>query len=912
VDWVRKALLMTDIERSTLLWQEDPAAMAIAVARHDEIVASIIAANSGNLIKSRGEGDSTFSVFDSSSDAARAAVDLHSAIRKESWNLSRPVAVRAAINFGEIEDRAGDCYGPEVNLCARLRAVANPGQVLASGSVLRQIRAQGKEDTLDLVPLGRHRLKDLAETVDVFQISEKNAGERFGPIPSLNSAVGFLPQFGLEFLCRTSELEEVGLLLSKQNLVTMVGPGGVGKTRLAVEAARLFTQWVPDGAHFVDLSGARGGENLPGTIASSLKLRPEASVSVDALIAELAKKEALLVLDGCEHLISDLKVVVRRILQSCAGMKILVTSRSTLKLSGEQVFRLLPLSLPPTGADFEEIENAEAVRFFVSRAVMARHDFTLTSRNARPIASICGQLDGIPTALEMAAIRVRSLTPEQIVARLSSRYRLLGQSDAKGTLQALFDWSWDSLGLNEQRFAWIITVFEGSFDLEAAEAVCEQFEQAIGPPEWVGDFTGARVDPFAAIDHIDSLVEKSLLIAEPADVSMRYRLSSTFKEYALGKWPDSVPLRLLEKSHASYYCGRASDLQSELIHLEAKNLARAIEYLIALPEPEPASELVLLMTEHWQSSGLYAEGCRTMRDCLMVCLAGEHRASYSKLLNAIGLFEYYLGQFGASKSHLSEAIEIARELSDAGLRSKALNNLALVLMAEGETDGAIASIEEALPYDRSQGEPAKLAISLSNLGYLLTIKGNLDAARIALEEALQVTGRIDDRRTAIPCLVNLSDLSLEEGDLDRSANYAARGMTYAEEISDAVGAVCCQTNLGEIELRRGNLDDAESSLRRALARCIDMNAGWLMGSVLDLLAILFWRKGSLEPTTLTLVHRQVASTVPSPPRFASEANDIYAVVETEVGQETLARMKHRAEKGGVATLLDELPRLGRP
>lgn len=902
MEWVRRALLMTDVERSTLLWQEAPAAMATAIARHDEIADTVIAEHNGRLIKARGEGDSTFSVFESTAEAAKAALAMQEAVRSESWHgLSRPVAVRAAINYGEIEDRSGDCYGPEVNLCARLRAAAHPRQILASGSAYRHIRELGAESNLALAALGLHRLKDLAEPVEVYQVDEPGSVEDFGPIGSLNATAGFLPQFGTQFLCRAAELKEFGQLLRRQNLVTISGPGGVGKSRFAVEAARLYTAWTPDGAWYVDLSGVRP-ETIAGVIASVLKLRPEASVDAESLANELATKDVLIVLDGCELVLHDLVPLVKKILQCSNRIRIAVASRGPLKLSGEQVFRLLPLQVSSGAAEFEDIESCDAVKFFVSRAVLARHDFALTPRNARAVASICGQLDGIPAALEMAAIRMRSLTPEQIATRLGGRRSL----DGAGSLQALFDWSWESLSATEQRFAWLMTAFEGSFSLEAAESLCEKFE---GSAESGGtsDFIGARVDPFTVIDAIDSLVEKSLLIADQADASMRYRLSSTFREYVLGKWTDA-PQDLLERVHAEYFLDLSAEADKTSVELDARNFGRAIDYFGRVGSAEHAAQLALFMTEHWQSAGQYAEGCQTMRDCLAQCTREWNPGSYSRLLNAIGLFEYYLGQFAQAREHLADADETARELDDPTLRSKALNNMALTYMAQGETDNAIEKLEEALPFDRVQKDESQLAISLSNLGYLFILKGDLDRAKEHLSEALQVTGRIDDRRSAIACLVNLSDLALEGGDLVLASEYARRGMAYAEEFNHAVGIACALTNLGEVALREEKLEEAEGLLRRALARCIDMSASWLIGSILDLLAIVYWRRSRLEPATLALVHRQAASSVPSPPRYSEEVDAIYSQVATQAGEESLARLRHRAEKGGVAALLDELPR----
>ncbi|MHB8637404.1 MAG: tetratricopeptide repeat protein [Fimbriimonadaceae bacterium] len=911
MDWVLRALLMTDVERSTRLWQEDAAAMAEAISRHDAIVAEVVAAHGGQLIKARGEGDSTFSVFASAADAAGAAVSLNLAITSEPWALSRPIRVRGAVHFGNVEDRAGDFYGPEVNLCARLRATAHPGQMLAAGAVVRHVDLHGSRLPFDAVPLGKHRLKDLAETVEVFQLNPPRSVETFEPIASLNSSAGSLPQFASEFMFREAELDDLSLLLHRQNLVSIVGPGGVGKSRLAVEAARRFTAWTPDGAHFVDLAATRPEEHLPGVLSAGLKLRAEASVSVESLAADLAQREMCIVLDGCEHLASALIPLLKRLMQACANITVLVTSRSTLKLTGEQVFRLPPLAVPLSGADMEAIENSPAVGFFVSRAVMARHDFTVTPKNARSIATICTQLDGIPAALEMAAIRVRSLSPEQIEARLSNRFRMLSQEGAVNSLKALFDWSWDALSPSEQRFAWCATQFEGSFDLDAAELVCERFEayESARTATIPGaDMASAKVDPYAAIDYIDSLVEKSLLVAEEADSTMRYRLSSTFREYARDKWLDAAARAGLERAHAEHFRDKAAASTAAQVHLDAKNYARAIEHFISTPAPALAAELALFMSGHWQFAGAYAEGSRTMLRCLEICQGPEHAVARARLVNAIGSFSYNLGQFAAARTHLTEAVQTAARIGDAALRSKALNNLALLDMAEGHNESAIRSLEEVVPYERAQGDDDPLSRTLSNLGYLLILVGDLGRAKAVLEEALQVTGRSDNKQGAIPCLCNLSDLALEQQDLELSAGYAQRGMDYAEELKNNVGAACCMANLGEIELRRGDLDRAESLLRTALVRCIDMSASWMVGSVLDLLGIVFWRKGSHDPAMLALVHRKVASTLPSPPRFAAEANEIYALVEKRVGPEAIARSRHRAEMSGVSSLLDDLPR----
>src|SRR5213083_1186399 len=501
--------LFTDVEGSTRAWEAHPAETQSALKRHDEIVAREIEAHNGALILERGEGDSVFAVVARAADAVAAAVEIQRALRAQTWPADVPIRVRMAIHTGEA---GADYRGPHVNRAARLRAIAHGEQILISG-VTAGILRDALPDGASLIELGRHRLRDLSELEHVFQLAHPELRFDFPPLKSLTSFRQNLPIQLTSFIGRVGEQKTVCALIEKHRVVTLVGAGGCGKTRLAIQVGADELENFPDGVRFVDLAPLSGAGLVVDAIAAALGAKIEAGLSaIDALVRALEGTQALIILDNCEHLLAECAEAVSALLRASGGVRVLATSREPLGLAGEMMWRVPPLSLPDGERSPEEVVRCEAVQLFVDRATAARAGFSLTSSNTEAVLEICRILEGLPLAIELAAARAKTLTPQDIRARLSDRFRLLtGGRGRHQTLRSTIDWSYDLLSESERKLFRRLSVFAGGFDLGAAEAV------------W------ADGDP---LDDIEQLVDKSLVTVEQlTDEKLRYRLLETLRQY---------------------------------------------------------------------------------------------------------------------------------------------------------------------------------------------------------------------------------------------------------------------------------------------------------------------------------------------------------------------------------------------
>lgn len=405
--------LFTDLADSTRLWEDFPDAMQIALARHDEILRQMIDANGGYVVKMRGDG--AHAAFSTANDAVITAVDAQIALRQEPWGETGPLRVRMGLHTGTAEARDGDYFGTEVNRAARLMAVAHGGQVVCSQATADLARNALRPDSA-LVDLGQQHLRDLKTPERVFQITHPELPADFPPLQTLDTFPGNLPSQVTEFVGRDEELVELAKLLGKSRVVTLTGSGGVGKTRLAVEVAAEALPRFADGAWFVDLAPIDDDTFVPGAIATAMGL-PEhrQGTAEDALVGALGRREALVVLDNCEHLVDTVAHVVELVVHRCPAVTVLATSQEGLGVDGEATFVVRPL------------REQEAVRLFVERAEAARHGFALSAENVEAVEELCRRLDGIPLAIELAAARVASMNPTAILARVDERFRLLGQ-----------------------------------------------------------------------------------------------------------------------------------------------------------------------------------------------------------------------------------------------------------------------------------------------------------------------------------------------------------------------------------------------------------------------------------------------------------------------------------------------------
>jgi predicted ATPase len=525
--------LFTDIEGSTRLWEEHPEAMRESLARHDRLLRSAVEAHRGHVFSTGGDGFAA--AFQRAADAIVAALDAQRALARTSWPEGAPLRVRMGVHTGEAEERDGDYFGPAVNRAARLMAAGHGGQVLCSQATAALI-----ENAADLVDLGEHRFRDVERPIHAFQVG---AGA-FPPLRTVEEAPGNLRARPTSFVGRAQALAEVTALVRAHRLVTLTGVGGVGKTRLALEAASVMAGEFPDGVRVIELAPVGDPGAVPDAVATTLGIIQQPGLSMaDSVAAALAGRRRLLVVDNCEHVLDAAAELIDAVLARSPTPKVLATSREGLGAEDEQLW-------PVPSLDARGGIGSEAAALFVERARAAVPAFGATSPDDQSaVVEICQRLDGIPLAIELAASRMVSMTPKEVRDRLGDRFRLLAGA-RRGlarhqTLRHAVAWSYDLLGPVEQQVLDSCSVFAGTFDLAAATAV------ATGP-------MGAEraLDEYAVLDGLDGLVRKSLVAARPVGGRTRYAMLETIRAFAEEQLAASGLAEDARQRHVAFYAAQ--------------------------------------------------------------------------------------------------------------------------------------------------------------------------------------------------------------------------------------------------------------------------------------------------------------------------------------------------------------------
>ena len=547
--------LFTDLENSTQLWEQASAAMHPAMARHDALLTETITRNNGKIVKSTGDG--FHAVFAAAHDAVCAALDSQRSLGNETWpEGTGPLNVRIGLHTGDSEARNGDYFGPTLNRAARVMDIAHGGQILLS-SATAALTKQALPDGVSLLDKGQHRLKGIASLEQIYQLTSADLPNEFPPLRSLESYKHNLHRQLTSFVGREKELNDVKSLLAGTQLLTLLGPGGTGKTRLMLQVGEEIIHKYPDGVWFVELAPLTNPTKIPDRIAATLNVQEQPGRNIlDTLFDYLRHKELLLLLDNVEHLVRDCAEVTANLLEHCPNITILVTGREALFISGETTLQIPSLSLPARNGEisFEEICLSEGVQLFMERAKAVRPDFEINPKNAPAISEIVKRLDGIPLALELAASRMRMLTVEQIADRLNDRFRLLtgGHRTAlprQQTLQALIDWSWNLLEEEEQLLLRRLSVFAGGWNINAAQAIVG-FEP---------------LDEYAVFDLLEQLINKSVVNVEyPAEGKARYNLLESIRQFARDKLFEAGEGEALRNRHAEYFAAFAQEAEPHL------------------------------------------------------------------------------------------------------------------------------------------------------------------------------------------------------------------------------------------------------------------------------------------------------------------------------------------------------------
>jgi predicted ATPase/class 3 adenylate cyclase len=623
--------LLTDIESSTALWETDARAMSEALARHESLIAEVVEEHGGTLVKSRGEGDSTMSVYSQATDAVEAAIAMQRAVATEAWPGDLELLVRVALHTGQAEVRRGDYFGQTLNRAARVRSLAAGGEILMSQATA-QVVADAMPEGAELLDRGEHELRGLSRPERVFELGfavqpsaegargdqdpgptarahdvvvgsqpprtsfaerESEAEESSGGTRGPQAVRVSLPSPRTSFVGRVGELGDVLAALTKSRLVTLTGVGGTGKTRLAIEAAKRDAARHRDGVFFVDLAPQTDGENVATAVASALNAQGDASDVVEMVLSFLTERKALIVLDNCEQVIDACAQLVDRILATCSSMSVLATSREPLQIEREKVVRVPPMA----AAD----ESSDAIELFVARARSVNEGFRLSQTNLPLVIDICTRLDGIPLAIELASSRVDQHSVADIADRLSQRFRLLvggrDRPERQQTLQTAMDSSWELLSDGEKQVFRRLAVFAGTFTLEAAEGVC-------GP---------------STIDVIGPLVRKSLVVLDDDTGHARYRLLETVRLYASERLIEAGEADVIRDAHRDWYLNWSEAL-STIDYFDARyvnaftreytNIRAAMDRSAEQARPDLFARQLLTIGTAWQFDAAMMEESR--------------------------------------------------------------------------------------------------------------------------------------------------------------------------------------------------------------------------------------------------------------------------------------------------------------
>ncbi|MBV8995290.1 MAG: adenylate/guanylate cyclase domain-containing protein [Pseudonocardiales bacterium] len=622
--------LLTDVEGSTFLWESAPEAMGAAIRRHYQLLDAAITLHGGARPVEQGEGDSVVAAFGCASPALAAALDIQRAFYAERWPEGAALKLRIALHTAQAQLRDEvNYFGPAVNRCARLRAVAHGGQVVLSKTT-RDLVCDRLPDAAELADLGVHRLRDLGQPEHVFGLVHPDLPTEFPPLRSLGTVSTNLPAELTSFIGRSAELAELGELLGQVRLLTITGAGGCGKTRLARHAAAATLDGPLDGVWWVDLARLEDAAFVPAAVIAAIGVRElPGQGPLGTLVAYLRARRALIILDNCEHVSAACAQLAEALLRGCPSLTVLATSRAPLGVPGETAWRVPSMSLPAESyrAPLEVLQESDAMRLFIDRARQVRPDFELTQANARGIVQLCRELDGIPLAIELAAARVRMLASAQIAHRLGDRFQLLtgGSRVAvprQRTLQASIDWSYELLSEAERALLRRLSVFTGGWTLDAAERVC----------------AGDGIDRCAVVDLLTGLVDQSLVTSTEHGAEVRYGLLETVRQYAAARLAEAGEVDAVGERHFAYYVGLAERAEPAVLRAgrddpllqrlatELPNLRAALERAAAI-DPDAAVkrfDLLLALGDAQWWAGHVSEASATFRAATSLARQFQH------------------------------------------------------------------------------------------------------------------------------------------------------------------------------------------------------------------------------------------------------------------------------------------------
>jgi predicted ATPase/class 3 adenylate cyclase len=806
--------LYTDVEGSTRLWQSRPDVMPTVMARHDQLLRLIVEAHGGAVFRTM--GDAVCAAFHTSAGGLAAALDGQRAVLAEPWADGITLRVRMALHAGTAEKRAGDYGGHTLNRVARLLAAGHGGQILLSDTV-RDLVLDDLPAGVTLRDLGEHRLKDLERPERIVQVESPDLPADFPPLRTLDTMPTNLPAQTTSFIGREREIEAIAAFLRRADirLLTLLGPGGTGKTRLALQVGLTLLEEYKDGVFFVPLAPIRDSRMVGAAIASALRISEVDNRPIEKTLADAIRdREMLLIVDNVEHVL-DAAPLLSSLLTAAPRLTILATSRSVLHLTGEHVYPVPPLAIPDAddADDVERLARYDAVALFVQRARAVKPDFALTGANAPAVTAICRRLDGLPLAIELAAARIRLFPPEALLRRLSSRLTVLtgGSQDApdrQQTLRGTIDWSYSLLSPVEQRLFSRLAIFVGGWSFEAAEEICSLD----------GDLD--------VLSGMAALADQSL-VQQEGEAEPRFAMLETIREYAWEIFEASNDAEALPRRHAQWYvallreapdfsAGMATILRVLPLFLrEQDNLRSALTWSLKAEDWTLFAGIVRPMSMFWFGQGKWAEALSWTEAALAV-MPADPTAERAAILFSSGFFFHRTAQDELTVSRLEEAVSIWRGLGSHDRElSAALYALGEHFAWSGNRAEAQRCFEEALSVGRA-ADSDSVPMVLTSLGILAREDDDFSAARAYTEEALATARRIEHRVYSTVALNSLGDLARLQGDYERAGALYTEATMQSEFAGMTAPRAGLIHNLAYVAHHLGNEDRAREQFIEAL------------------------------------------------------------------------------------------------
>ncbi len=808
--------LFTDVEGSTRLWEEHPEEMRQALARHDELLRLAIEGRGGFVFTTA--GDAFSAAFSTAGAAVEAAVSAQLDLRREPWGQVE-LAVRMAVHTGEAEERDGDYFGPALNRAARPLGAGHGGQVLLSVSTEDIVsgRSPGEWELLDL---GEHRLRDLSKPAQVFQLTHPELEHDFPPLRSLDAYPNNLPLQLTSFIGRKDQLDEITELIGEHRLLTLTGVGGSGKTRLALQAAGSVIDGFSDGVWLIELAPIADPAFVPRAVVEGLGVSVrESSTVLESLESFLARRELLLILDNCEHVLEAAAVLTDGLLRAASGVHIVATSREGLAVAGERLWRVPSLRVGAAGDDdWEQARGSEAVRLFENRAAQVQPEFELTAETVPQVVSICRRLDGMPLAIELAAARTRVLPLDNIAERLNDRFRLLtGRSRTavprQQTLLATVEWSYELLSERERLLFDRLAVFRGGFTLEAAESVC----------------AGDGLDESEMLDLITQLVDKSLVVAQGGALGIgKFRMLETLRQFSLERLAERRQADQVRRRHAAYFLSLAEQAEPLLetaemaewldrLETEHDNLRAALGWMLDAGGTIDALRMTVALSVWFWSVHSHHEEAYAWHE---QTLAAADNAPVGLLASAYAkasTHAAWMARFDRATELANEAIRLATAAGNS--RAEIIAHWTHGHVATAGTNDEAAALEhfhEALRLAEAAQDDIWISRSALFIGQALQNLGRHDDAAEYARRSLEAASRADWPMGVGHAAALGSELAISGGDLDRAFELRSEYLTVAKSLDDTEDIAQGYENLALLVRLQGDPERGRKLAREGL------------------------------------------------------------------------------------------------